>query len=133
MPGVGGPLPFRDTFSLEDAHSRGLRHRWARCIIYAPTGCHPFELLVLTAEAVGLAAAVPVIENVQKPRTRVYRALPIPCPAVGERNRSGNQCVLIKRVACSAVRWPVASAPISFWKRRMASRVNRPKIPSMCP
>lgn len=148
----------------------------ARCTLYALTSCRPFELLVLTAEGVGLAAGVPVIENVQKRR---YRAVPVPCPLGLSMRRSpqteqndsrgrhcvrtivakgvvkaelqpqgsrpngtmlrvseivrGNQCVLIKRVASSAVRWPVASAPISFWKRRMASRVNRPKIPSMCP
>jgi hypothetical protein len=36
---------------------------------------------------------------------------------------SRNQCVLTNRLASSAVNWPVISAPMPRWKRRMASRV----------
>jgi len=45
----------------------------------------------------------------------------------------GAQCVLTNRLASSAVKRPVISAPISPWKRRMASRINRPKTPSAPP
>ena len=46
---------------------------------------------------------------------------------------SGYQCVLTNRLASSAVKRPVLVAPISLWKRRIAARVNGPKIPSACP